>query len=133
MGQLTADRPASSYEGIAALHPDDIKKRWNGRGSYGVWRCNGTRGKKDRHPNEKPINLALKLVSLFSERGEVILDPFCGSGVFGEAAVRLGRKYVGLDKDALWVTRAESRIASSKEPVTEEHALTLCNMKGKDE
>ncbi len=45
MGQLTADRPATSYEGIALFHPTDLKKRWNGRGSYGIWNCNGTRGK----------------------------------------------------------------------------------------
>src|ERR1700682_265776 len=42
MGHLTADRPATSYEGIALLHRLDKKKLWNGKGSYGLWSCNGT-------------------------------------------------------------------------------------------
>jgi hypothetical protein len=128
MGQLTADRPATAYEGVALLHNGDTKKRWNGRGSYGIWRCNGTRGKKDRHPNEKPIDLCLKLVSLFSERGETIFDPFCGSGAIGEAALRLGRRYVGFDKDSSWVEKTMARLAGPLLDVTDEEALKLCTM-----
>lgn len=133
MGQLTADRPASAYEGIAVLHPTQVKKRWNGRGSYGVWRCNGTRGKKDRHPNEKPVDLALKLVSLFSNPGELVLDPFCGSGAIGEAALKLGRNYIGLDNDPVWVERTQTRLSTPLSTVTDEHALTLCSMRGVDQ
>lgn len=136
MGQLTSDRPATAYEGLAILHgltgDEHPKKRWNGRGSYGIWRCNGTRGKKDRHPNEKPIDLALKLVSLFSERGETVFDPFCGSAAIGEACVRLGRNYVGLDNDPHWVERARSRLAKPLESMTDEAALALCSMRGDD-
>lgn len=130
MGQLTKDRPATSYEGVALFHSTSAKKRWNGKGSYGIWRCNGTRGKKDRHPNEKPIDLALKLTALFSDRGESVFDPFCGSGTLGEAAVRLGRTWVGLDFDPVWVDRSRVRVAGV--PVTDEYALSLCSMKGLD-
>lgn len=132
MGQLTKDRPAAAYEGIALLHASDAKKRWNGKGSYGIWRCNGTRGKKDRHPNEKPIDLCLKLVALFSERGETVFDPFAGSAAIGEACVRLGRNYVGLDNDPRWVEKANERLASCGPPVTDEFALSLCSMRGDD-
>jgi len=141
MGQLTRDRPATAYEGIAILHSRSVKKRWNGKGSFGIWKCNGTRGLKGRHPNEKPIDLCLKLVSLFSERGEVVLDPFCGSGAIGEACARLGRTYEGWDKDPRWVDRASSRMhwcvpskgQSKSSPmtwdVTDGAALALCRMK----
>lgn len=130
MGQLTADRPATAYEGVVCLHRLDAKKRWNGRGSYGLWKCNGTRGKKDRHPNEKPLDLCLKLVALFSDRGETVFDPFCGSGAVGEACVRLGRRYIGLDQDPTWIARATIRLqeASLMPPVTDEYALSLCQM-----
>lgn len=129
MGQLTADRPATAYEGIALLHGASEKKRWNGRGSYGIWRCNGTRGKKDRHPNEKPIDLCLKLVALFSERGETVFDPFCGSAAIGEACLRLGRNYVGFDQDPAWVAKASARLASKDlAAVTDALALALCTM-----
>ncbi len=138
MGQLTADRPATAYEGVAILHgtkETHCKKRWNGRGSYGIWRANGTRGKKGRHPNEKPIDLALKLVALFSERGETVFDPFCGSGAIGEACVRLGRHYIGLDNSPECVDKATARLdcfAAPEEAWTDEDALKLCSMKGPD-
>jgi modification methylase len=134
MGQLTGDRPATAFEGIAWLHgerPAKSKKRWNGRGSYGIWSCNGTRGKKGRHPNEKPIDLALKLVALASDRGETVFDPFCGSAAIGEACVRLGRGYIGLDQDAAWVAKARARLAGPLAPMTDEEALGLCAMWGR--
>ena len=138
MGQLTADRPATAFEGVAILHgtkeAGHPKKRWNGRGSYGIWRANGTRGKKGRHPNEKPLDLCLKLVALFSERGETVFDPFCGSGAIGEACVRLGRNYIGLDNDPEWVEKANFRLGTKEElwAVSDEDALKLCSMRGDD-
>ncbi len=51
------------------------------------------------HPNEKPVDLLLKLVTLVSLAGETIVDPFAGSGTTGVAALRLGRKFVGVEKD----------------------------------
>jgi site-specific DNA-methyltransferase (adenine-specific) len=135
MGQLTGDRPATAYEGIGILHgarnDGYPKKSWNGRGSYGIWRTNGTRGLKGRHPNQKPIDLALKLVALFSERGETVFDPFCGSGTIGEACVALGRHYIGLDNDREWVARATDRM-TRVELRTDEEALKLCSMRGDD-
>ena len=129
MGQLTADRPAIAGEGIACLHAGG--SRWNGKGSYGFWPCNGTRGEKGRHPNQKPLDLCLKLVALFSERGETIFDPFCGSGRIGQAAVLLGRNYVGLDSDPAWVARAGEllRATAGLGGYTDEQALALCTAK----
>jgi DNA modification methylase len=132
MGQLTADRPATAYEGIALLHTDSTKKRWNGKGSYGIWSCAGTRGKPGRHPNEKPIDLCRKLVSLFSDRGETVFDPFCGSGAIGQACLELGRNYIGMDKDREWCLKAEQRLMSTSEPWIDEAALALCSMRGQD-
>jgi site-specific DNA-methyltransferase (adenine-specific) len=111
MGQLSGDRPAASYEGLAILHRPDTKYRWNGRGGFAFWACNGTRGEKSRHPNQKPLSLCLELVNKFSEPGETIFDPFAGSGRIGEAALLLGRNYVGLDNDPAWVEQANARLA----------------------
>lgn len=135
MGQLTKDRPATAYEGIAMLHGEFAKKRWNGKGSYGIWRCNGTRGKAERHPNEKPLDLALKLVALCSERGETVFDPFMGAGTIGKACMLLGRNYIGLDNDYKWVARAAARIGLAEDDwgkMPDEEALVLCSMKGED-
>lgn len=137
-GQMTGDRPAACYEGLAILHGPS-KKIWNGRGSYGLWPCNSTRGEKDRHPNQKPRDLLLKLLALFTMRGETVFDPYCGSGRIGEACVLLGRHYVGLneprDDDGIdWVVRARARLeaAASAEPWTDEAALKLCTARKVD-
>lgn len=127
MGQLTGDRPAAAYEGIAIMHRK-IKKQWNGRGSFAYWsaeldaeiahyQCNGTRGEKGRHPNQKPLNLCLELVAKFTNRGETVLDPFCGSARIGEACVLLGRNYIGLDSDQEWVEKARVRLLAAERDV----------------
>ena len=143
-GQMTGDRPASCYEGIALLHRD-AAKRWNGVGSYAMWSaadeafwpCNSTRGEGKRpgdlprHPNQKPLDLCLKLVSLFSDRGETIIDPFCGGGRLGEACVSLERDYIGLDFSPEWVEVAKLRLARATAR-TDEEALTLCRLRKVD-
>ena len=126
MGQLTGDRPATAYEGLAIMHRAG-KKQWNGRGSYGYWICNGTRGEKDRHPNQKPLNLCLELVAKFTNRGETVLDPFAGSGRIGEACLMLGRNYVGMERDEEWVEKSRARLANvSVESVKDEDCMRLC-------
>ena len=131
-GQMTGDRPAACYEGISVLHGPS-KKVWNGRGSYGLWPCNSTRGEPDRHPNQKPLSLCLKLVALFSNRGELVFDPFAGSGRIGEACAMLGRRYIGFDDSAEWVAKANARIASvSPQYFSDEDALELCKARNVD-
>lgn len=127
MGQLTGDRPAAAYEGLAIMHRKG-KKVWNGRGSFAHWTCNGTRGEKDRHPNQKPLKLCLELVAKFTKPGETVLDPFCGSGRIGEACVLLGRDYIGIDRDAEWVEKARERLARAEESerLKDADCLALC-------
>jgi site-specific DNA-methyltransferase (adenine-specific) len=131
MGQLTKDRPSACYEGIAIMH-GPTKKVWNGKGSYGLWVANGTRGEKGRHPNQKPLALCLKLIALFTNRGDTILDPFCGSGRIGEACAMLGRNYLGLDSDPEWVQRARRRCVEAPSGLSDADALSLCTAKRVD-
>ena len=49
------------------------------------------------HPNPRNVNKMASLIRLMSDPGETILDPFCGSGAIGLAAVLLGRNYVGIE------------------------------------
>ncbi len=142
-GQMTGDRPAACYEGVACLAPKGTK--WNGRGSYGLWSCNSTRGKPGRHPSEKPIPLLLKLLALFTLPDSFVFDPFCGSGAIGVACKILGRHYLGLDQDPKWVEESNARIARVTQgilpehearyprvphgPIDDERALTFCTAK----
>lgn len=116
--QLTADRPGNSCEGIAIAHGADVKKRWNGKGSHAFWdaldedftvRCMPENRSATRHPTAKPLMLCMRLVELFTEPGELVFDPFCGTGNIGIACGLLGRTYVGLDNDPKHLHNAKDR------------------------
>lgn len=108
--QLTGDRPGQAVEALAIMHPEG-KKRWNRGGEAGIWRCRPDRGdERPDHPTPKPVPLMLSLVEDFTDPGEIILDPFCGSGTTGVAALRLGRRFIGIEKDAKYAAIARERI-----------------------
>lgn len=110
MPQLTGDRPANGAEAIVIAHPPG-KKRWNGGGTSAVWTHCIER--TDRaHPTQKPLPLLLELVDLFTEAGELVIDPFCGSGTTGAACVRLGRRFIGVEKDPKHAATARERLAA---------------------
>lgn len=66
---------------------------------------------KDIYPAQKPVELYEVLIQQSTEPGGVVLDPFCGSGAGGVAALRLGRRFIGFDISPEAVTR--SRLACS--------------------
>lgn len=105
--QFTGDRPAQGWEAIAILHRPG-KKKWNGGGKAAVWNYN--RVNATWHTAQKPLDLMQTLVKLFSDRGETILDPFCGSGSTLVAAMQTGRKGIGIEKDEKMYLKAQERI-----------------------
>jgi DNA modification methylase len=100
MPQITADRPGSGHESIAILHPPG-KKRWNGGSKAGIWTHTVLKDPAACFvPTQKPLPLLLDLVTDFTDKGEVVLDPFMGSGTTGVACMNLGRHFVGVEMDA---------------------------------
>ena len=69
--------------------------------------------KTSGHPNEKPIVLMEKLVRLGSCFGETILDPFMGSGTTGVAAIQMGRKFIGMEREERYFNIACKRIEAA--------------------
>jgi site-specific DNA-methyltransferase (adenine-specific) len=51
------------------------------------------------HPNEKPLEMVMHFVNLHSKPGQMVLDPFMGSGTTGVAAIKMGRRFVGIELD----------------------------------
>jgi len=99
--QMTGDRPAAGFEAITLAHPKG-RKKWNGGGKQGVYshavvqNRNGHR--HDRvHTAQKPIELMLDLVDDFTDKDDLVLDPFAGSGTTGAAALRRGRWFIGAE------------------------------------
>ena len=69
----------------------------------------------DDHPNEKPVELVAKFLSLHAKPGQIVLDPFCGSGTTLLAAERLGLKWIGIELDPKYCAVAEERIRAESD------------------
>ncbi len=65
------------------------------------------------HQTQKPTDLLGKLIEVVSKKGDTILDPFFGSGSTGEAAIKLGRSIIGIEKSEVYHQIATQRIAEA--------------------
>jgi site-specific DNA-methyltransferase (adenine-specific) len=74
-----------------------------------VWEIPSERANRVGHPAPFPVELPLRLVELYTYRGDLVLDPFIGSGTTAVAALRGGRRYVGYDTETEYVRIAEQR------------------------
>lgn len=80
-----------------------------------VWDINPESAKKVGHPAPFPVELAERVIRLFSYRGDVVLDPFNGSGSTCVAAVKNGRRFVGYDTSSQYCELARARIRAAQE------------------
>jgi len=69
-------------------------------------RSNGTK----LHPTQKPAALLYRILTASSNPGDVVLDPFFGTGTTGEAAIRLGRHWIGIEKQTEYIQAARERL-----------------------
>jgi site-specific DNA-methyltransferase (adenine-specific) len=79
-----------------------------------IWTFPAVNAKKIGHPAPFPVELPHRLINLYSYEGDVILDPFCGSGSTFIAARQNNRRYVGYDIKKEYVELAEKRINNHK-------------------
>lgn len=63
-----------------------------------------------KHPTQKPEYLLERIIFASTEEGQVILDPFCGSGTTGVEAVRYGRKFIGIDVSEEYMEISKKRL-----------------------
>jgi len=66
------------------------------------------------HSATFPVDLPAWFIKLFTEVGDTVLDPFIGSGTTALAAIQLGRKYVGIDVNEMYIQLARERIAGAQ-------------------
>jgi DNA modification methylase len=112
--QYSGDRPGIGYESIVACHAPG-RSRWNGGGSHGVFIVNKGGDPRTGHQTQKPLGLMETLVRLFSDHGELVLDPFAGSGSTGVAALRQGRRFLGWEMNPVYADVARGRLATARE------------------
>jgi len=126
--QVTGDRPGTSCEAIVIGHALSVKrkpirKRWNGGGTHAFWQYKTVvprlgRGDPRLHETQKPIDLMLRLVELFTEPDDLVLDPFSGSGTTGAACMRLGRRFIGIEQRKEDVVTSRARLQAELEHTT---------------
>jgi site-specific DNA-methyltransferase (adenine-specific) len=92
-----------------------------------VWEIPAESATRVGHPAPFPVALVERCIQLFTYDGDVVLDPFMGSGTTAVAAVNTGRHYIGYDTDADYVQRARERV-SSMVPVAVSDRRTLKEM-----
>jgi DNA modification methylase len=80
-----------------------------------VWELAPEHARRVGHPAPFPVELPERLLRLYTYRGDVVLDPFLGSGSTALAAIRNDRRYVGYELDPAYVALAERRIAEAAE------------------
>ena len=107
-----------NYEALKAANEDvQARSDWLIPLCTGDERLKGTDGKKV-HPTQKPEGLLARVILSSSKPGDLIIDPFNGTGTTGAVAKRLGRRYIGFERDRTYATAAEERIAAI-EPLPE--------------
>lgn len=118
--QFTGDRPASHAEAIVVAHAmrdgQRVRKRWNGGGSSNVFTFAPVRLQRC-HTAQKPLPLMRRLVELFSDRGELVVDPFAGSGTTAVACKQLSRSFAGAERDKEVAKLARDRIRRTRADV----------------
>jgi DNA modification methylase len=67
--------------------------------------------KRLTHPNEKPVELLKHLIEATTRPGDIVLDPFVGSGTTAVAAKALGRRYIGIELDLGYANAAKARVS----------------------
>ena len=99
-----------NYDAMKASN-DDVQMRsdWLFPICSGGERLKGDDGKKV-HPTQKPEALLARVLMASSKPGDVVLDPFFGSGTTGAVAKRLGRNFVGIEREQDYIDAAQARI-----------------------
>ena len=114
----TSHRAVAEFEHIYILHKPGPtvhersrleEQAWTDWGSRGVWQIASVR-RNDRHPAEFPAELALRVVALLCAPGNLVIDPFAGTGTTCAAAAALGRRTLGIELNPDWAAAAERRM-----------------------
>lgn len=110
---------AKSEKSKYFLNFDLMKAINGGKQMTDVWRIPSVafwEKKCGKHPTQKPLHLLYRIILACTKEGDVILDPFLGSGTTGVAATLLGRNFVGIDMDENYIQLAQRRHNELSDP-----------------
>lgn len=116
-----------NYNAMKAMNDDtQMRSDWNLPICSGKERLKS--GDKKAHATQKPESLLYRVLMASTNPGDVILDPFFGTGTTGAVAKRLGRNFIGIERETDYIKVAQKRLAEVK-PITDEEALAFTESK----
>lgn len=89
---------------------------WAEWGSRGIWNIPSVRANRE-HEAQFPVELAERVIRLLTEEGDLVLDPFMGSGTTAIAAQNCMRNYIGIERDPKYVDYAKQRLNSELQKI----------------
>ena len=111
---LWASRSGKDSRHRYTFNYNDMRRENDGKQMKSVWRMKapGAAEKQfGKHPTQKPVELIRRCLRASTNEGELVLDPFAGSGSTGVAALDLGRRFIGVEVDRDFVALAAKRLS----------------------
>lgn len=113
--QLNGQCPAQGFECFVTAWCGSGHSRWNSGGKRGVYTHNtNNRDRHGVHPTEKPVSLMREILLDFTQPGDLVFDPFMGSGTTGVACVQIGRRFLGIELNPDYYAIAVERISAAQ-------------------
>ncbi len=118
--RMKAENGGKQMRDVWAL-PRPGEDELDGGGQGRIWTLTSPRQDEKahgKHPTQKPVALLRRIIEATAPEGGLVLDPFSGSGTTGVAALRLGRRYLGIEQDPTWLALARARLEAESEGAT---------------
>lgn len=112
--QFNGQGPAMAVEPFVTAWCGEGVSKWNGGGrrNFFTYPTNNPE-REGSHPTEKPLSLMRELIELFTSPGDLILDPFMGSGTTGVACLQMGRRFIGIESQEHYFNLACKRLKAA--------------------
>ncbi len=123
---ILMERKAGGYrspgflERACSVIPDELHKRWFRQ----IW-ADVPGASTRNHPAPFPVELAERLIRMFSFVGDIVLDPFLGSGTTALAAWQAGRSSIGVEVDSDYIEKAERRFRKKSATLGSHHEIEV--------
>jgi DNA modification methylase len=111
------DRALGDLPSVASISADEFMDL-----TTDVWEFPTESATRVGHPAPFPVELPRRCIDLYTYEGDLVLDPFMGSGSTAVAAVRTGRHFVGFDTDPAYVEAARARVVAERARLTDDRA-----------
>ena len=113
-GRFDRAQTARARERAGLPHEPSLSRDEFMEATTDVWEIPSESARRVGHPAPFPVELPARLIHLYTYGGDLVLDPFLGSGTTALAAIQTGRHYVGYDTDEAYVERARARLRAAQ-------------------